>query len=230
MREDHFTPAAPNERTTWARFTTTVKDGARVIRRSRTLVLLAVVIAVAGGSSEAYDRFREQHLLLGVGVPTLGDHGQLVTLAVLFTTSSGIGVLVAWRMERRLTRRGPSTRRWLVGLVLAQSTALVVFALTGSFPIAAVMVVLIDRVRSVRQKLFAAWIVPLTPKAQRATVLSAFSQCDAVGQVTVGPALGVVAGVWSVPASIVVSAVVLAPTAAVVSAAHAADVTREAAA
>jgi hypothetical protein len=110
-----------------------------------------------------------------------------------------------------------------VWLILAQSVALVVFAVTGSFAVAAVALVVIERTRSVRGKLFASWIVPLTPKAQRATVLSAFAQCDAIGQVTVGPAMGVIGSVWSVPAAIVTSAAVLAPTAVVVNRAQAAE-------
>jgi hypothetical protein len=80
----------------------------------------------------------------------------------------------------------------------------------------------IERTRSVRSKLFASWIIPLTPKAQRATVLSALEQCDSIGQVTVGPAMGIIGGAWSIPASIVTSAVVLAPAAAAVRRAEAA--------
>ncbi len=224
MEEHHFEPAAPDERSTWRRFTTTVRAGGAVIRRSRTLVLLAVVIAVAGGSSEAYDRFAERHLLLGVGVPRIGGHGPILGLALLFTTSALIGVGIAAWLERRSLRGRPSLRRWLAALILVQCGALVGFALAGSFLVAGVMAVIVERSRSVRQKLFASWIVPLTPKAQRATVLSALSQFDAVGQVTVGPGLGAVAGVWGVPASLVTSAVVLAPAVAVVTAARAADV------
>lgn len=216
MKEQQFEPAGDSDRSNWHRFVGTVRDGLGVIRRSRTLMLLAVVIAVAGGSSEAYDRYRERHLLTDVGVPNWFGRDPLVTLAVLFTASSLIGVFVAWWMERHVDRRGPAVRRWLVWLILAQSLALVVFALTGSFAIAAVALVVVDRTRSVRSKLFASWIIPLTPKAQRATVLSALEQCDSVGQVTVGPAMGVIGGVWSVPAAIVSSAVVLAPAAAVV--------------
>jgi DHA3 family tetracycline resistance protein-like MFS transporter len=223
MREDHFEPAGDQERSNWHRFAGTVRDGLSVIRGSRTLVLLAVVIAVAGGSSEAYDRYRERHLLADVGVPQWFGRDPLVTLAVLFTISSLIGVYVAWWMERHVDRRGPAVRRWLVWLILAQSVALVVFALTGSFAVAAVALVVVDRTRSVRSKLFASWIIPLTPKAQRATVLSALEQCDSIGQVTVGPAMGVIGGAWSVPASIVTSAVVLAPAEAVVRRAQRAD-------
>jgi DHA3 family tetracycline resistance protein-like MFS transporter len=226
MVEDHFEAAGDAERSNWHRFVGTARDGIGVIRRSHVLMLLAVVIAVAGGSSEAYDRFRERHLLLDVGVPGLSGHGPLITLAVLFTASSLIGVFVAWWMERHVDRRGPAVRRWLVWLILAQSAALLVFAFTGSFAIAAAAVVVIDRTRSVRHKLFAAWIIPLTPKAQRATVLSALEQCDSVGQITVGPVMGVIGGVWSVPAAIATSAVVLAPAAAVVQRAQAASTAR----
>ena len=212
MKEHHFEPAAPDERSDWHRFRATTGEGVRALRRNRTLALLAVVIVVAGGSSEAYDRYGERHLLRDVGVPRLAGHGPLVTLSIVFTLSSLCGVFIAWWMEHHVDRRGPGVRRWLVWLVLAQASALAVFALTGSFLMAAACVLVISRARSVREKLFASWIIPLTPKASRATVLSAFSQCDAVGQVTVGLGLGVIGGLWSVPAALVASAVVLAPT------------------
>jgi DHA3 family tetracycline resistance protein-like MFS transporter len=223
MREDHFERAAPDERSDWRRFRATTGDGVRALRRNRTLALLAAVIVVAGGSSEAYDRYGERHLLRDVGVPTIAGHGPLVTLSVVFTSSSLCGVFIAWWMEHHVDRRGPGVRRWLVWLVLVQAVGLVAFALTGSFVVAALSVIVIDRVRRVREKLFSSWIIPLTPKANRATVLSTFSQCDAVGQVTVGLAMGVIGGVWSVSAALVASAVVLAPTAWMVVAARRSD-------
>lgn len=223
MVEQHFERANDDDRSTWHRFAGTVRDGMRVIRRRRTLLLLAVVIAVAGGSSEAYDRYRERHLLEGIGVPSWFGHSPLVTLAVLFTASSLIGVAVAWWMEHHIDRRGPSVRGWIVWLMLAQAVALLVFAFGGSFAVAAAAVVVIDRTRSVRSKLFASWIIPLTPRAQRATVLSTLEQCDSVGQVTVGPTMGVIGGVWGLPAAIATSAVMLVPAAGVVRRAHAGD-------
>jgi DHA3 family tetracycline resistance protein-like MFS transporter len=223
MTEDHFERAALDERSDWQRFRATTGEGLRALRRSRTLRLLAVVIVVAGGSSEAYDRYGERHLLRDVGVPTVAGHGPLVTLSIVFTSSSLCGVFIAWWMEHHVDRRGPGIRKWLVWLITVQAVALIVFALTGSFLVAALSVIVIDRVRRVRQNLFASWIIPLTPKANRATVLSVFSQCDAVGQVTVGLGMGVIGGLWSVPAALVASAMVLAPTAAVVAAARRSD-------
>lgn len=223
MHEEHFEKVADDERGTWRQFLGTVREGVGVIRRSRTLLLLAVTFAVAGGSSEAFDRFHERHLLRGVGVPRLGGHGPLLTLALLFTASSIVGVGIAWWMEHHVDRRGPGVRRWLVWLVLAQSAALAVFALTGSFAVAAVAFVVVERTRSVRSKLFASWVIPLTPRSHRATVLSAMGQFDAIGQVTVGPGIGVIGQAWSVPAAITTSAVALAPAAAVVAAAQRSD-------
>ena len=63
-------------------------------------------------------------------------------------------------------------------------------ALTGSFVIAAAVTLVIDRVRSLRSGLLAAWIVPLTPRRNRATVLSTLEQTDSISQVTIGPGLG----------------------------------------
>ena len=93
-----------------------------------------------------------------------------------------------------------------------QMAGLVAFGLAGSIVVGAVAVVVIDRVRSVRGKLLGAWIVPLTPPAERATVLSTLSQADAVSQVLIGPVFGGIGRSAGVPAALVVSAGALAPT------------------
>ena len=57
----------------------------------------------------------------------------------------------------------------------------------------------------------AAWIIPLTEPAHRATILSTFSQLDAVGQMGFGPVLGLLASGAGVPTALVVSAAITAP-------------------
>lgn len=204
--------ARSTERATWRSFADSTRAGLSVVRRSRVLVVVAVFIAVAGGSTEAYDRFVERHLIETVGVPSLLGRGPLFGLAVVFSVSSLLGIIVP-RLVRR--RRPSATRagltRWLVWLVVIQVGGLVVFGLTGSFIVAAGAAVVIDRSRSVRNSLFGAWIVPMTPRASRATVLSTLTQFDAIGQVGVGPVFGVIGGAASIPTAIVASAVVLAP-------------------
>lgn len=212
MVEDHFRAASASDVTTWREFLGTIRAGFAVIRRHRALALLAVVILVTGGSSEAYDRFHERQLLTRTDVPRLIGHGPLLTLGVLFSFGSLLGIVVPWLIERRQpAATSHRLRRWLVWLVVAQAAGLVAFGLTHSFVVAAVSVLLIERVRSIRNGLFAAMIVPLTPKDQRATVLSTFGQFDALGQITIGPCMGIIGQAWTVPAALVTSAVVLAP-------------------
>jgi len=224
MAETQFRRADADGRSSMRQFADTVRSGANVVRRSRVLLLIALFIGVAGGASEAFDRFTEKHLLDGVGVPTFAGRGPLFTLAVLFTTSSVLGVLLP-RIVERFDPAASRVRltRWLIVLTLLQVVGLLVFGLTGAFVVAALAVLLIDRVRRIRATLFSAWIVPLTPKGERATVLSGLSQFDAVGQVGVGPLFGAIGHWASVPAALVASAVVLTPSAAVIASASRAD-------
>ena len=86
-------------------------------------------------------------------------------------------------------------------------------AMTGSFLIAAAISLLIDRVRSLRSSLLGSWIVPLTPKDGRATVLSTMEQADSISQVTIGPAMGVIGQARGDPRGFAASAALLAPSA-----------------
>lgn len=113
--------------------------------------------------------------------------------------------------------------RWVFWLYALHIVGLLVFALTGSIVLGFAAVLVIDRERSVRYSLFGSWIIPLTPKAQRATVLSALSQAYAVGQIVVGPVFGVIGRSAGIPAALVASAGAMAPGLAVIRRAERAD-------
>ena len=192
----------------------TAGDGVRAIRASPVLVMLAVAIFLAGGASEAYDRYADKYLLVDLGTPAWPGWSGLTWMAVLACTSALLGIVVPWWFQRRHRHLDePDQRRWIVWLIGAQVAGLVTMALTGSFVIAAVATLVIDRVRSLCGGLLAAWIVPLTPRRHRATVLSTFEQTDSISQVTIGPGLGVIGQVAGIPAALAASAVLLAPSA-----------------
>ena len=209
MRETDF---RPEPHSGWRDLAHTTSGAIGVIRRSRVLVLLAVFIFVAGGASEAFDRFEEKHLIDGVGVPHWWGLGTLFWLGVLFSLSSLLGVLLPFVVQHFAPAEQPRRlRRWLIALLGLQVVGLVVFGITGTFVVAALSVLVVERSRSLRSTLIGAWIVPLTPKGRRATVLSAVEQCDSIGQVTMGPVFGAIGQLASVPTAIVASAAVLAP-------------------
>jgi DHA3 family tetracycline resistance protein-like MFS transporter len=212
MPETRFEPSAAEGRGTWADITSTARAGFGAVRASRVLVLLALLMFVAGGASEAYDRYGEAHIVTSLGVPDWFGGEAIVWIGLLSLASLLAGIaLTRWAKRRRPTHDPARLTRWLLVLFSMQVTGLVAFGLAGSFWFGVAAALVYERTRSLQRPLFAAWVLPLTPPAVRATVLSGFGQCDAIGQVTLGPLLGLMATAVSLPAALVMSAVVLAP-------------------
>ena len=224
MGEEHFEPVPATDRSTWHAMASSAAAGVRVIRASHVLLFLTVALFLAGGASEAYDRYIEKYLL-GLDQPGWPGWSALTWLAVVGWLSAALGIVVPWWFERRHAHLpGNRQQHWIVGLILTQVVALLVLSVTGSFLLAAAISLLINRVRSLRSSLLGAWIVPLTPKDRRATVLSTMEQADSVSQVTVGPAMGVIGQAAGIPAALAASAVLLAPSALAVRHAARSDV------
>jgi len=217
MPEEHFERAAPGERGTWGRMATTARDGFGAIRASSVLVLLVMVIAISGAASEAYDRYAQPMLIGPIGLPSAFGGSELVWLAVISTASAALGIVIPMlvcRSNPAATRK--RLGRWVFWLYALHVVGLLVFALTGSIVLGFAAVLVIDRASSVRYSLFGSWIIPLTPKAQRATVLSALSQADAVGQIVIGPVFGMIGRSAGIPTALVASAGAMTPGLAVI--------------
>ena len=213
MVEQHFEPVPSQDRSTWRSMVTSAGDGVRAIRASHVLVFLTLAIFLAGGASEAFDRYVER-FLLGLDVPAWPGWSPLTWLAVVTWLSALLGIVVPWWFERRHPHLDEAGQRhWITGLIVGQVVALVALAASGSFLVAAALVLLVGRLKSLRSSLLAAWIVPLTPRRQRATVLSTMEQADSISQVTIGPGMGVIGKVAGIPAAFVASAALLAPSA-----------------
>lgn len=224
MVEQRFEPVPHVDRSTWRSMITSAGDGLRAIRTSRVLVFLTLAIFLAGGAGEAFDRYVER-FLLGLDVPAWPGWSPLTWLAVVGWLSAALGIVVPWWFARLRPHVDTSgQRRWIVGLIIAQVVALGALAACGSFVVAAALVLVVARLKSLRATLLAAWIVPLTPRRQRATVLSTMEQADSISQVTIGPGMGVIGQLAGIPAAFVVSAVLLAPSALAVRRAGRTDV------
>ena len=212
MTEEGFAPVPKAQRSNWRHVAHTARQGLGEVRRSPALRRIALVVFIAGGSSEAYDRYRQKHLLEGIGTPSFGPQSGLFWLGLLGCASSLLGVVLPGLvMRHRPAASRARLSRWLAALFATEVVALGAFALTGSFLIAGSAALLVERARSVRQKLMGAWIVPVTPKAHRATVLSALEQADAVSQVSVGPAIGLIGQRYGLPAALLASTGALVP-------------------
>ena len=213
MPEERFQRVADADRSTFRQMGATTRRGFHALRSSRVLLWLMLAIFVAAGATEAFDRYDQKHLLSMLGDD--GDIGwtELRFLGGVAIVSTLLGLVIPiWVRRRRPSSDRRRLTRWLITLTLVQIGGLVVFGLTTWAVMGAVAVVVIDRVRSVREKLMGAWIVPLTPRHERATVLSTLSQADAVSQVMIGPVVGAIGRSAGVPAALLFSAAALTPT------------------
>jgi DHA3 family tetracycline resistance protein-like MFS transporter len=220
MGEERFRPVERADRSTWRHMVDIGRQGVGAMWSRRVLVWFAVFAVVVGGASEAYDRLYEAQLLGPVGLPTWFGWSPLVWFGLLTTASAALGIVVpplverrrpaasadeahplAARAHRRPGRRPPRLRP--DGRLRRRS----------------------DRVpggRAVAERpRHAAHVVPRAadPSSTRATVLSAFGQADAVGQVVIGPVFGLIGRLVSVPAALVASAVATVPGLPIIAAA-----------
>ena len=100
MGEEHFEPLPTQDRSTWRAMASSAAAGVRVIRASHVLLFLTLALFLAGGASEAYDRYIEK-FLLGLDQPGWPGWSALTWLGVVGWLSAGLGIVVPWWFERR---------------------------------------------------------------------------------------------------------------------------------
>lgn len=192
--------------------TGTVRDGAHVVRyRPLALTILGIAL-VSGGFSEGWDRLWEAHFLGGIGLPHLGGLDPVIWFGIINAGSTLLGIVAAGIARRRLdVERSEVAVRALLGFDALLIVGVVAFALAGSFPLALGAFWLASVMRSLRGPVYGAWINQGLDPRVRATVLSMSGQADALGQFTVGPAIGALGTAASIRAALTVAGVALSP-------------------
>jgi DHA3 family tetracycline resistance protein-like MFS transporter len=176
------------------------------------LVLVLLVAALHGASTEGFDRLWEVHLLQQVDLPDVGALGITpwfgLLRAVGLVIAMGATALVRRRLRDRTSDAAVVALAVTAGLF---AVAMASFALVTSLAGAIVAYWFVVAVRGVHTPLFVAWVNTGLSSDSRATVNSMGSQADALGQVTGGPVVGWVAAARSVQAALGVAAVLALP-------------------
>lgn len=215
MPEIGFRPVPREQRSTWRHLARTAGDGLAAARRNRVLLALLVVALFAGMSTEGIDRLWELHLLREVGLPGLGQLSPVTWFGIIQLAALGLAAMVIGPARKRVDTSDPRALcRLLLVLTVLEAAMMVAFGLSGGFGLAGAAFLVYGGVRSLRDPLYAAWMVPMIqPPQVRATVLSTVGQADAVGQVLGGPTIGLVATLASAGLAIVAAGSALAPVA-----------------
>ncbi|WP_419931013.1 hypothetical protein [Candidatus Poriferisodalis sp.] len=193
------------------------KRGARLVRRNPSLLAVTLSATIAAGAWEANDRLSALRLF-DLGLTQLdGREAVLFFGAVWFVMSALAIPMMAW-LRRRLDQADQRTARrdaFLLArfLTIAAAGALAL-ALSPWFTIALIGWAILDVAGETAYSLTEAMANRHTDSSVRATVVSFVGQSQAVGEVSIGLALGTVAQIVSVPFALAIAAALFAVSAA----------------
>lgn len=215
MPERGFKPTPRGERSAFGHMLQTARDARQLTRRQPVILSLLGIGLFFGMYSEGFDRLWTPHMMQDFAGPWGSQAEPVVWFGairgVLFVLSLA-GTEIAHR--RVDTASAPGLSRVLTANTILMAAALAGFGLARSFWLALALYWAFGALRSVRAPLHDAWFnSQIDSPAVRATLFSASSQVDAVGQIIAGPAVGAVGSLLSIPAALVTSAAILSPAA-----------------
>jgi DHA3 family tetracycline resistance protein-like MFS transporter len=215
MPETGFTPTPKGERSTFGQMFQTVRDARQMTRRQPVILALLGIGLFFGMYSEGFDRLWTPHLLQNFAGPWGGEAEPVVWFGVIRAAAFLLSLAATEAVRRRVdTAKIPALSRVLTGITALMVVALAGFGLAGSFWLALALYWAFGALRAVREPLHNTWLNGLIDSPQvRATLFSASSQVDAIGQIIAGPAVGMVGSLLSIRAALATSAAILSPAA-----------------
>ena len=214
MPEDGFHPASAEDRTTWRSMTGTIREGIWLVRRRHTLIIILVLTAISGMSSEGYDRLWRAHLLENFDLPALGQMQPIVWFGIINVIGALLSLVSTEIIRRRLDlTRDRVITRTLTLLYIVKIAAVVGFSLAGNFALALTALWTVSLLSPIGA-LFMTWQNRHIESNVRATVISMSAQTDALGQIAGGPIIGATGTLFSLQAAIALSGLILSPAVA----------------
>lgn len=212
MKEDNFTPAPAEDRSSWAQMKHTFLQGISFIRGKKILVVMLVISLLYGLYSEGFDRLWTAHFINDIGFPRADSIKPVVWIGVIDGAAMLISILAVEYIKRRMEKTGELDRVWILTIInVFMTAAMIFFGLSGNFAIALSMYLVFYILRTTNGPIFSAWRNKNIKSEVRATVISTYGQMDALGQIIGGPIIGFIALKTSISTAIVVSGIILAP-------------------
>ncbi|MGN8644510.1 MFS transporter [Gracilibacillus sp. HCP3S3_G5_1] len=214
MKEDNFKPIEKDEReTSLIQMKNSLNNMMHYFRASLILRILLLIALIFGLYSEGFDRLWMPHLI---------DKGDLAILSdshlVLFMgTIQFIVVLISFVVLHYISKSSIHNQKRNMYISLFIGTALIIGALFGfafsTFIIGLLVWYIIIQIgRESINPLFDIWLNNLIEDSNmRATFFSVKGQVDSIGQISGGPAIGLIATKYTIKVALIVSTVLLSP-------------------
>ncbi|MDN3020248.1 MFS transporter [Paenibacillus sp. BSR1-1] len=214
MKEEHFKPADRSERvSTWKN----IKDNMNQIivfsKRSSLMRILFLIALFFGFYSEGFDRLWISHILEESGLEDLTE-GKLVffiggiQFIVVIFSFAALHFISKSSIYQKLTSIYAAL---FAGSILIVSS-LVGFALSSYLIVLLIFYIIIQVARYVMHPLEDIWLNQMIPDSStRATFFSVKGQVDAIGQISGGPVIGLIAVNFTMKTAILACAFLLTP-------------------
>jgi MFS transporter, DHA3 family, tetracycline resistance protein len=213
MKEENFKPVQDEHTSTWKTLKTNMSQLVHYTKASYLMRILFLIALFFGLYSEGFDRLWISHFLEESGLADMTE-GNLVILfgsinfAVMLLSFVTLHFMSRSSLHQRLNSIYKSL---LIGCVLI-ITSLTGFALSTSIIGLLCFYLIIQGTRSVMAPLEDTWLNKIIPDSStRATFFSVKGQVDAIGQISGGPVIGMVAANSSIKIAMMVSALILTP-------------------
>jgi DHA3 family tetracycline resistance protein-like MFS transporter len=191
---------------------TTLGQGLANIRARPLLGTLIALWLVLALSTEGLDRLWEAHLLANFAFPTVADLDTVVWFGAINVGFMLLGILANEVVRRRVDLTSDqAVAGALMVASLGRIAGALLFGLATSFGLAVLGYLTHMLFRQASGPLFTGWVNRHVDPRVRATVLSMGGQVDAVGQLSGGPLIGLIAEIASLRAAMVAVGLTLLP-------------------
>lgn len=189
------------------------KQGARLVRRHPSLLAVTFSAAIAAGAWEANDRLSALRLF-DLGLSQFDGREAVLFFGAAWFVMSALAIPTMMWLHRHLEHADERVARsdafLLARFLVVASAGAFALALSPWFAVALIGWAVLDVAGETAYSLTEAMANRYAPSSVRATVVSFVGQSQAVGEVSVGLALGTVAQLVSLPVALATAAALFA--------------------
>ena len=212
MPETGFHPTPREDRNTWQHMWHVFKQGIGAVRSQPRLVNIVFIGLFYGLYSEGFDRLGVKLLLDNFQLPILFGSNHVAFFVALEVIGTILYIFIMRFVEKRIDTSSPSAIGRAMFLVTGLITvAIAGFAFSPTLALAVLSMLTVNILRGLSGPLQSTWINQKLDSKVRATIHSMFGQVDAIGQITSGPTVGLIANALSVKLAVALSGLLLSP-------------------
>ncbi|MDD3190771.1 MAG: hypothetical protein PHI66_03725 [Candidatus Pacebacteria bacterium] len=213
MSENNFKPTPVEKRENWRAMKKTFLDGLNIIKTDKALLSIVLIVMIFGMFSEGFDRLWTPFLIDNFTFPVLWNLKPVTWFGIISLFATLMATLMIEFVDRKTDMADQkSVIKALFLVKLSLILMVFAFGMSGNFVCAFFAYCFAFMFKESFGPLSGTLINRSLKPEVRATVFSFSSQMDSLGQIMVGPLLGLIAIVISIKAGILAAGLVLVPS------------------